>query len=374
MAGILSIGWYVPAGRRDRDSIAQTYGIASSALEQFGLMCHTVAAEGDHPSTMAAHAVRAALSAGDLTEKDIDLLIFSGLTRDYPAPWVAAFGVLHELGAVQAAGFDLSNRCPAVSDAIWLASTLVRAGSHENVVVCAGDRYDYLIGPPRKIEQVSDAAFSAGAGAVVVTRSARNEIAAFAHLTNDDLSLHEQLCPKAGGTRHPLDVSAIEHDMHRMQSTMRVSQAARLKQYMQSVDRHNITAVCQKANFDEVDFVICAPLDAKAQLAILAEIGIGPEKTLFTVPQLGHMGGADTIVCLGLAVATGRQLGQRIVISTRSILYSNALAIRALDKAIDIRANGFGLNIEQWLMDERRWLASAMSASHQQALPKPSKN
>ena len=362
MAGILSIGWYIPAGRRDRDAIARNYGIASATLDQFGLQSHTVAADCDHPSTMGAWAVRSALAAGELTPKDVDLLIFAGITRDYPAPWVAAFGVLHELGATQAAGFDLNNRCPAVNDALWLASMLVRTGSYKNAVVCAADRFDYLVGPPRKIEQVSDATFSAGAGAVVVSQAARNEIVAFSHLTNDDLSLHEQLCPRAGGTRHPVDARALEQGMHRMQSSMRLSQVAKLKRYMQTVDRHNITAVCEMARFDEVDFVVCAPLDAKAQLATLGEIGIGPEKTLFTVPQLGHMGAADAIVSLGLAVATGKDLGQRMVISTRSILYSNALAVRGLGQAIGIRASGTGLDIEQWRLDEQRWLAGTLHA------------
>lgn len=363
MGGILSVGWYIPAGRRDRETIARSYGIASAALEQFGLESHTVAADCDHPSTMAASAVRSALAAGGLAPKDIGLLIFAGITRDYPAPWVAAFGVLHELGATHAAGFDLNNRCPAVGYALWLASMLVRAGSYENIVVCAADRFDYLMGPPRKVEQISDATFSAGAGAVVVSRAARNEIVAFSHLTNEDLSLHEQLCPRAGGTRHPTDAPALEQGMHRVQSTMRLPQAAKLKRYMETVDRHNIASVCKTAKFDEVDFVICSPLDAKAQLVTLAEIGIDAQKTLFTVPQLGHMGGADAIVSLGLAVATGKNLGQRIIISTRSILYSNALALRALDQTVGIRVGGIGLDIEQWRTDERRWIAANSPAA-----------
>ena len=288
MAGILSIGWYVPAGRRDGDAIARDYGIARAALDEFGLQSHAVAAEYDHPSTMGACAVRAALGAGGLTAKDIDLLIFAGMTRDYPAPWIAAFAVLHALEATQAAGFDLSNRCPGLTDALWLASTLVRAGQYENVVVCAADRFDYLVGPPRKIEQISDATFAAGAGAAVVSRAARNEIVAFSHLTNEDLSVHEQFSARAGGTRHPVDAAAVERGLHRMQSSMKLAQAAKLKHYLGTVDRYNITAVCEKAKFDEVDFLVSAPLDAKAQLATLAEIGIGREKMLFTVPQLAY--------------------------------------------------------------------------------------
>jgi 3-oxoacyl-[acyl-carrier-protein] synthase-3 len=358
MAGILSVGWYIPDGRRDSAMIARDYGVARAAVDAFGLRGHAVAEDDDHPSTMGAKAVREALRAARLDLKDIGLLIFAGMTRDYPAPWVGAFGVLHELGAKHAAGFDLSNRCASVHDALWTARALVHAGGFDNVVVCSADRFDYLIGPPRPIGQVSDVAFSAGAAAAVVSRAATNEMVAFSFRTNDDLSLHNQLCPRAGASRVPLNEAAIEADLHRWQNTMKVGQAARLSQYLMEADKHNIQSVCRSAGFDDIDFLACAPLDLKAQVASLAGVGLGPEKTLFTLPQLGHMGPADSLVALGLAAATGRSLGRRVVMSTRSAVYSNALAIRALGDAVIIASGGLGLDVDAWRESERERLAA----------------
>jgi len=344
----LSIGWYVPVGRRDRDAIARDYGVSLEAIDQFGLQSHTVAADEDHPSTMAAHATKSALAACGLVPDDLDLLIFAGITRDYPAPWIAAFSVLNELDAKRTAGFDLNNRCPGFTDAIWLASVLVRSGSHKHIAVCAGDRFDHLLGPPRKVRQISDVAYSAGAAAVIVSCDALNEIAAFSHMTNSDLSLHDQLCPMAGGTRRPIDATTFDEGMHHMQSTMKVAQAARLMQYLQEADSHNIAAVCKSAGFDEVDFLACAPLDIKAQLSSFAALEIDPDKSLFTLPTLGHMGAADAMIAIGLAIAAGRNLGRRVVINTRSVLYSNALAIRASKEDMGIHVGGVGLDIGDW--------------------------
>lgn len=358
MPGILSIGWFVPEARRQADEIASEYGVARDALDAFGLRSQALAGDDEHPSTMGARATRAALAAADLAPDDIDLLIFTGMTRDYPAPWVGAFGVLNELGATRAAGFDLSNRCTGLHDAMWVASALVRTGSVKNVVVCAADRFDYLLGPQRKVRQLSDTAYSAGAGAVVISDAAANDIVAFSHLTNTDLALHEQLCPKIGGSRHPVDAAGIDEGLHHWQNTMKLTQASNLCKYLQAADRHNIDAVREQAGFDDIDFIACSPLDVKSQLNSLAALGIGAEKTLLTLPRLGHMGSADSIITLGVATTIGRDIGRRLVMSTRSALYANALAVRACGSTMDIRAGGHGIDIEELAADEEERLAA----------------
>jgi 3-oxoacyl-[acyl-carrier-protein] synthase-3 len=348
MVGIASIGWFVPERKRTAEQIACDYRVSFEALQSFGLKSHAVAGEDDHPSTMGAIAARAALDAAGLAIDQFDLLIFTGMTRDFPAPWVGAFGVLHEMGANRAAGFDLNNRCTGLHDGLWVAASLVRTGAYNRVVVCSADRFDHLLGPSRRLGQISDTAYSAGAVAAVVSKAAGNEIAAFSHFTNPDLSLHRQLCPTVGGTRRGLDAAALDEGLHRWQNTMSLAQAAALSGYLLAADRHNITEVCQRAGFEDVDFLACSPLDVRAQIASLKAVGIGVEKTLFTLPRLGHMGPADSLVTLGVASATGRNLGRRVLMTTRSAVYSNALAIRADTDCLCIPAGGTGLDLDDW--------------------------
>lgn len=348
MVGVTSIGWFVPEGRRNVEQIAQHYRAAPAALRSFGLHAHAVAGESDHPSTMGARAALAALRAANLTVEDVDLLIFTGMTRDYPTPWVGAFGVLHEMGAHVAAGFDLNNRCAGLHDGLWTAACMVRAGAHKTIVVCAADRFDHLFAPSRRLGQISDTAYSAGACAAVVSTAADNDIAGFSHLTNTDLSLHRQLCPTVGGTQLSLDAAVLEQGLHQWQNTMTLVQATALAEYLRMADRRNITEVCRQAGFEAVDFVACSPLDVKAQIASLQAIGIGAEKTLFTLPFLGHTGPADSLLALGVALAIGRNLGRRVILSTRSAVYSNAMALRAKNETMRIPVDGTGLNLDHW--------------------------
>lgn len=347
MVGILSIGWYVPAGRRDTATIARDYRLPHETVSSFGLASHSVAAEHEHPAFLAAGATRAAVRAAGLSVDAIDLLIFAGMTREYPAPWVSAFGVLHHLGAKRAAGFDIANRCTGLHDALWVAASLVRAGSFGTVVVCAGDRFDYLLGPPRPVTQVSDVAYSAGAGAAIVTNTASNELVAFSHFTNEDLGIHDQLCPRTGGSRKPFAEGSLDGGQC-WQNTMKIAEASRLSAYLKVADRHNITSVCRDASFDAVDFVACSPLDVAAQLASFAALGIGPEKTLLTTPYLGHMGPADSIVSLGIACSVRKSIGRRVVLSTRSALYANAIALRASGPSLEIACGGVGVDLGLW--------------------------
>jgi 3-oxoacyl-[acyl-carrier-protein] synthase-3 len=348
MAGIRSIGWWLPEGRRSLHEVAQDYGLAVEAFAKIGFQSKAVPGENDHPSTMGARATRAALEAVGLGVEDLDALIYAGVTKDWPAPWVAAFGVLHELGSKRAAGFDLGGRCAGSIDALWLAKTLVESGTYRTVAVCCAERYDSLLGPHRPAEAVSDAVYSAGAATAIVSAEAGNDIVACSHLTNPNLSAHKAGGPPAGGSRRPIDESAIQEQLHFWRGQLSVREVDNITRYSADADRYNYPRLLKQAGFDAVDFAVCSPVFPEPQLEVLKELGVDPRATLFTVPLLGHIGPADLLLILGIAVSAGRQVGRRIVMSTRTPVYSNALAILGKGDGLGIRVAGQGIDVSLW--------------------------
>jgi 3-oxoacyl-[acyl-carrier-protein] synthase-3 len=341
MAGILSLGWWLPDRRIGVEEWAARNGADAGALRDFGLESITVPGPDDHPAGMAAAAARHALSAARLTPRDVDLLVFCGLTRDYPTPWVAAFGVIEQLGAARANGFDLSARCPGMNDALWTAAQLVRAGTYRTAVVCSGDRFDHILGPPRRAVQLGELTYSAGAAAAVVTAGCDNELAAYAHTTHDDLALHDQNTPRAGGTRAPIGPGGPADLQHMCQNDMSMSQLVRLRQFMRDADRRNLEAVSRAAGWSEIDFFACSPLDVKGQAAALRQLGLDPAtQTRFTLPALGHTGPGDLLLGVAAALAEGRRIGPRLVMAARSVSSSNAIAVRGRTAALGIRIDG----------------------------------
>jgi 3-oxoacyl-[acyl-carrier-protein] synthase-3 len=338
--GIASIGWYLPAERRSPTEIAAAYGVAVGAIEQYGLRAQTVAGALDHPTTMAARATAQALLAAKCKPSEVDLLIFCGMTRDYPPPWVAAFGVLQELGATRATGFDLSNRCPGIQDGLWIAAQLVRAGNYRVAVVCTGERFDRVMGPPRPLLQISDISYSAGAAAAVITADAENEIVAYTHFTNEELGLNVQNTPRLGGTRLPVEEGAASPGPG-WKNDQTLAQLASLRRFLKEADRRNLDAITKAAGFAGVDFIITAPLDVKAQAAALRELGFDPERqTFFSLPYFGHLGGADSLISLAAAIAQGYAVGPRLVMTSRSVVSANAVAVRGGGPALGIRMIG----------------------------------
>lgn len=348
MAGIRSIGWWVPPGRRDARGIAADYGLDHDAIEKLGIHHKAVAGDGDHPSTMGARATRHALAAAGLELDQLDLLLFAGVTRDWPTPWVAAYGVLHELGS-RAAGLDVANRCAGGIDALWLARTLVDSGTYHHVAVCCADRYDHVLGPRgRAAELVTDAAYAAGAATAIVSADADNELVAFSQLTNPDLSAHRAGGPAAGGTRCPVDAAALEDRLQLWRTRLSIAAAERIARFSADADRHNYRALFARTGWDGVDFVACSPVIPGPQLDVLRELGIAARATMFTVPHLGHIGPADLLLILGIASAVGRRVGPRVTMSVRTPVVGNALAIAARGDRLGIRTAGEGVELALW--------------------------
>jgi 3-oxoacyl-[acyl-carrier-protein] synthase-3 len=348
MAGIRSIGWWIPRGRRSAAEIIAAYGLGPNALASMGLRSRAVAGDGDHPSTMGARATRAALDGAGLQADDLDLLIFAGVTRDWPAPWVAAFGVLRELGATRVAGFDLASRCAGVIDALWLAKVLIDSGTHRRVAVCCAERLDHLLDPARRPEMVTEVAYGAGAAAAIVTPDAGNEILAFSSFTNPDLGAHRGAAPVAGGTRVPFDQVALLEGLHRWKNDLTFGDLERIAAYEADADRHNYTQLYRRCGFERIDFVACSPLYPEPQLRVLEELGVDRTSTLFTIPHLGHIGPADLLLILGVAVLGGRSVGQRVVLSTRTAVYANALAVLGRRPQLGIAVGGEGIDPALW--------------------------
>ncbi|HWU89434.1 MAG TPA: hypothetical protein VN253_19370 [Kofleriaceae bacterium] len=290
--------------------------------------------------------------------------MFAGATRDWPAPWVAAFGVLHELGARHTAGLDLANRCAGLIDALWLAKLLVESGTHRTVAVCSADRYDHLLSPRYgALELVNHVVYGAGAATAIVSADAANHIAAYSQIAYSDLSAHAANGPIAGGTRRPVDEAAIADRLHRWHSRLSIGQTRKVAEYSGEADRHNYRRLFAQTGWDGMDFVACshelgqvtglAPGIPASQLEVLRELGISEGATALTIPHLGHIGPADLLLSLGAATAVGRKVGPRVAMSMRTPVYSNALAISARGDDLAIRTAGDGIDVTLWATPEQ---------------------
>lgn len=92
----------------------------------------------DTVANMAAKATRMALKRANLTEKDIEFIVFATITPDYFFP---GSGVLlqRELGLENIPALDIRNACSGFIYALSIADQFVKTGMYKNVLVVGGE-------------------------------------------------------------------------------------------------------------------------------------------------------------------------------------------------------------------------------------------
>jgi 3-oxoacyl-[acyl-carrier-protein] synthase-3 len=103
-----------------------------------GIKERRIAAEGQFTSTFAVEASRRAIDMAGINAEELDLIILGTVTPDFPFPATACI-VQHEIGAVNAAAFDLSAACSGFIYGLSIADKYIRSGEAKKVLVIGAE-------------------------------------------------------------------------------------------------------------------------------------------------------------------------------------------------------------------------------------------
>ena len=103
-----------------------------------GIKQRRIAAEGEFTSTFAVEASRRALAMAGVKAEELDLIILGTVTPDFPFPATSCI-VQHEIGAVNAAAFDLSAACSGFIFGLSIADKYIRTGEAKKVLVIGAE-------------------------------------------------------------------------------------------------------------------------------------------------------------------------------------------------------------------------------------------
>lgn len=142
---IVSMGHYLPPQRvksselmREFDS-ERRFGIPTRYLSALvGVDECRYAADDIQPSTLAIEASNEALQRCNIDPAAIDYVIYCGIERDWQEP-ATAHRVQAEIGACNAACFDVSNACHGFMNGLAIADAFIGTGSAETCLVCTGE-------------------------------------------------------------------------------------------------------------------------------------------------------------------------------------------------------------------------------------------
>lgn len=143
---VVSTGVYLPENRvtsrelLDEIDARSRFGIAHNWMDRvLGVRERRVAPPDMRPSQMATRAARDALERAGISGRDLDVVIYTGMARDYVEPATAHI-VQHEIGARDAVCFDLSNACHGFMNGIHVVDMMVATGQARRGMVVCGER------------------------------------------------------------------------------------------------------------------------------------------------------------------------------------------------------------------------------------------
>src|SRR6266545_3178371 len=162
---ITGLGAYVPQRVLTNDELSTIVDTSNEwIMERTGIRERRIAAPEEALTDLALPAARAALEQACVEAKDVDLLVCATVTPDMMFPTSSAL-LADELGAPDAAAYDLLAGCTGFMYALAQAYGMVAAGLSERALVVGGDVLSKILDWTDRSTLVL---FGDGAGAVVL--------------------------------------------------------------------------------------------------------------------------------------------------------------------------------------------------------------
>src|SRR5437773_7895316 len=200
---ITGLGAYVPERVLTNDELATLVDTTDEWItERTGSRERRIAAPEEALTDLALPAARTALAQAALDAKDIDFLVCATVTPDMMFPTSSAL-LADELGAPDAAAYDLLAGCTGFMYALAQAYGMMAAGLSERALVVGGDVLSRILDWTDRSTVVL---FGDGAGAVVLERVDRGGFLGFELGADGGGGIHLSL--PGSGSRRVEDASA----------------------------------------------------------------------------------------------------------------------------------------------------------------------
>jgi 3-oxoacyl-[acyl-carrier-protein] synthase-3 len=299
---ITGLGAYVPDRVVTNADLTQLVDTSDEwIMERTGIRERRIAAEDQALSDLSLPAAQQALEQAGSDGTDIDLLIVATVTPDMMFPSTSAI-LADQLGAKDAAAYDLSAGCTGFMYAIVQAYGMVASGISNRALVVGGDVLSRILDWSDRSTVVL---FGDGAGAVVLERSEADGFLAF-ELGADGAGGEHLWLPGSGSRRFEDPESFVKmngREVFKFATRVLVQSAeAVLERYGASIDDVDVY-VPHQANVRIIDHAT-------------KKLGIPSERVVINVDRYGNTSSGSIPLALAEAQADGRLQAGDLVLMT----------------------------------------------------------
>ena len=309
--GIVGTGIYIPDTYITAKEIAEaTNGVWSEDAVRNKLGINKKSVPSDSPSDgtqeMGAKAALDCLKNTGVKPEEIDVILCIGEEwKEYPLTTSALY-IQDKIGAVNAWGIDVQNRCCTCVSAMKIAKDMMLADDEINTVLIAGGyrNGDFVDYTDKNMSMMFN--LSAGGGAILLKKNYNKNLLLGSHIISDG-TLARTAGVEIGGIVNPFTKDNLEEGL----KSLRLLDAERMKARLNEVSAANWNFCIEKAleksklTKEDLDYLAILHIKKSGHLGMLADLGLTEEQSIY-LEDYGHMGQIDQILSLHLALEQGK--------------------------------------------------------------------
>ncbi len=306
-ARITGWGMYAPSRVMTNDEIATMVDTNDEwIVSRTGIRERRIAADDETTTSLSVNAARDALAVAGLDPADLDLVILATCTPDYPLP-ATSVSVATELGATNAAGFDLQAACSGFLYALATGTSFVRSGMYRNVMVLGVEIMSRFLDWS---DRTTCVLFGDGAGAVLLQASDEPGGLVGVELYSDGTGCEAIIVP-AGGAINPASHETVDARQH----TLKMLGSEVYKYATRQLGDSALEVLRQTGlGVDDIDQFVFHQANLRIINSVQRQFGIPDEKTFVNIEKYGNTSAASVPMALTEAIASGRvNVGDRVL-------------------------------------------------------------
>ena len=297
-AGIIGTGMALPEKVLTNQDLEKFLDTSDEWIQtRTGIRQRTIVSKGENNSGLATAAAKMALENAGISADAIDILIVATVSGDMPLPATACF-VQSELGAENAAAFDISAACSGFIYGMTIAENFIKNGGASNVLLIGSEVLSRWVNWEDRTTAVL---FADGAGAAVISRVPEGRGILSTNIRSDG-NFAKVLNIPAGGTREP--VSKEDLDERRCFITMRGNEL--FKVAVRSMAESSKLALKDAGySADEVKLVIPHQANQRITDGVASRLGVEKERVYANIDRIGNSSSATIPIGLHECITNG---------------------------------------------------------------------
>jgi 3-oxoacyl-[acyl-carrier-protein] synthase III len=305
---ISGLGCYAPERVMTNDELAKMVETSDEwIVERTGIRERRVAGPDEALSDLSLPAAREALEQAGVEPESIDLIIVATVTPDMLFPSTGAL-LADQLGAADAAAYDLSAGCTGFMYALAQAYGMLAGGLSERALVVGGDVLSKIV---NWHDRSTCILFGDGAGAVVLERVDRGGFLGFELGAEGAGGVHLSL--PAGGSRLPASAETVAAEQHFAQMN-----GPEVFKFATRILISSAQKILDECGLSVENIDVYVPHQANVRIIDHAtrKLGIPKERVVVNVDRYGNTSSGSIPLALADAATDGRLREGSLVLMT----------------------------------------------------------